>query len=141
MYSTWLEEDPSLNESCFEPMVTPHEPEGNESDRPDNGYVALHHGSFRSDIFSIGVPVRFNAALDRRVVSETHAYSMTSRLIPTSPRYGVSEVSIPSPQVVTANTVQNLELWKKNLPSNLDVEGRPICQVPVPQLCLRNEPL
>ncbi|OGM49506.1 hypothetical protein ABOM_001741, partial [Aspergillus bombycis] len=48
--------------------------------------------------------------------------------------YGVSEVSIPSLQVLTANTVQKLQTWKKNLPCELHVEGRPICQPPVPHI-------
>ncbi|KAE8420968.1 fungal-specific transcription factor domain-containing protein [Aspergillus pseudocaelatus] len=48
--------------------------------------------------------------------------------------YGVSEVSNHSLQVLTASTVQNLRLWKKNLPPELHVEGRPISQPPIPHI-------
>ena len=47
---------------------------------PDNEHVNLCHGSFRSDMFSLRVSLRYDAALDGRFVSEPQVYSIHQHL-------------------------------------------------------------
>ncbi|KAE8380468.1 fungal-specific transcription factor [Aspergillus bertholletiae] len=65
----------------------------------------------------------------------SHSVSLCDLMLPlTDVLYGVSEVSKQSLQVLTANTVRDLRSWKKNLPPELLVEGRPMGQPPVPHI-------